>query len=245
MRILQLSDTHFLKDPQQIFWDINPYQTLSKIITHIKNNEKPDLLLLTGDLSQDDTPQSYQHLSNLISSLNINTYFIPGNHDILPVMEQFFNGDYIYPAKLIYLNHWAVILLNSTEPGKISGVLSSAELKFLRDSLQKTQNYRVIIALHHHPILLNTELMDKYSLENNQEFLQMIREFPHVKLVLFGHVHQAFNQEIKGIHFLACPSTWIQFLPGAKDLQFDPLAPGYRWIELHEQDFSTGIIRVD
>jgi Icc protein len=245
INILQISDTHLLKDPSGELWGTKPYPNFSKIIKHIKNNFfRPDLVLLTGDLSQDSTPESYQHLVNTLAGFSAKIYFVPGNHDVLTVMQQVFQNSSILFDKLIYLNSWAIILLNSVAIGKVSGVLSPQELTFLESSLEKTRHLKTIVALHHHPVTIQSQLMDQYILENREEFLKIIYNKPQVKIVLFGHVHQVFETCINKIAFLSCASSFAQFPTGAANFVIDPLPPAYRWLQLTEKSFSTGIFRL-
>ena len=77
----------------------------------------PDLLLLTGDLSQDETPESYQRLVSLIAPLGIPAYWIPGNHDNIPVMAEILNQPPLSPEKSWMLGNWQFLLLSSVEAG--------------------------------------------------------------------------------------------------------------------------------
>jgi len=50
--------------------------------------------------------------------------------------------------------------------------------------------------------------------------------------VLWGHVHQAFEGERRGVRLLATPSTCAQFLPESDDFAVDHRPPAYRLLEL-------------
>lgn len=60
---------------------------LLNVIHHVRKNQaiKSDLLLLTGDLSQDESMHSYLKLRELIEGLLIPTYWIQGNHDNIEI----------------------------------------------------------------------------------------------------------------------------------------------------------------
>lgn len=61
-----------------------------------------------------------------------------------------------------------------------------------------------------------------------------------------GHIHQEFDRQRGPLRLLASPSTCVQFAPGSSDFTLDRLAPGYRWLRLHDDGrLETGISRVD
>jgi 3',5'-cyclic-AMP phosphodiesterase len=45
-------------------------------------------------------------------------------------------------------------------------------------------------------------------------------------------VHQALDQFINGVRFMASPATCTQFLPRSADFALDARPPGYRVLEL-------------
>jgi Icc protein len=139
---------------------------------------------------------------------------------------------------------WRIILLNSLKQGAVSGELATCELDFLKQQLDQHQK-SILIALHHHPVPVASKMIDQYPLENATELWDIVSNYPQVKLILSGHVHQEFRQRVGHVEVLTCPSTCMQFAPHAEKLQFDSLAPGYRWIELQPQGaYQTGIVRI-
>ncbi|MOA49871.1 3',5'-cyclic adenosine monophosphate phosphodiesterase CpdA [compost metagenome] len=73
----------------------------------------------------------------------------------------------------------------------------------------------------------------------------MIERFPQVKAMLWGHIHQEFDQLREQVRLLASPSTCVQFAPGSEEFQVDRSAPGYRWLRLHADGLlETGVSRV-
>ncbi|EKD73680.1 MAG: hypothetical protein ACD_45C00220G0001, partial [uncultured bacterium] len=66
----------------------------------------------------------------------------------------------------------------------------------------------------------------------------------HVKTVICGHVHQAFEKKIGNVMLYAAPSTCIQFKPGETNFALDPIPPGYRWLHFYKDGhIKTGIER--
>lgn len=244
--VLQISDTHLMADNNELVKGVNTYQSFCAIMDFIKSQYQQVILLLTGDLSNDGSLASYQTLKRLIDFYQFPVYCIPGNHDDLTNMAILQESKFVSTHKTFELSGWQFILLNSQLENEVSGKLSTQELTFLKQELinNQSKNKNIIICLHHHPISIQSELMDVIMLENHAEFNALIQQFSEVKIVLYGHVHQENEQTIQHITYLGCPSTCAQFLPGMKEFALDTLPPGFRWITLSENHWESGITRL-
>jgi Icc protein len=244
--VAQITDTHLFADPHQEKKGVVTAQSLQSVLERIEQLQpQPDLLLLTGDLSQDETPESYQYLQSVVSPLAIPTYWIPGNHDDLLLMEQILNQSPIFPHKSFQQGGWQFILLNSTVPGCVYGELSRSSLEWLDVQLQNSNQLPTLIALHHPPLPVNSAWMDNISLQNSDELLTILDRYPQIRLVIFGHIHQEFERKRQGIHYLGTPSTGFQFAPNLQEFQLDNLPPGFRLFKLYPDGrWETQIKRV-
>jgi Icc protein len=54
-----------------------------------------------------------------------------------------------------------------------------------------------------------------------------------VRGLVWGHVHQALDEQRGGLTLMSTPSTCFQFVPRRDDFAIDYVAPGYRQIRLH------------
>ena len=67
-----------------------------------------------------------------------------------------------------------------------------------------------------------------------------------VRLAIFGHVHQAYDNTHNGIQIVGTPSTCRQFKPHSDEFAVDDRPPAYRRIELFaDGHFSTELIWVE
>lgn len=245
--VAQLTDTHLFATPEQEMMGVKTAETFQQVLEHLKKlTPQPDILLLTGDLSQDETPESYQYLKNKLSPLKIPTYWLPGNHDHLLTLQQNLTGNPFDPEKSFQVGSWQFILLNSVIPGQTDGKLSATQLTGLDETLQKTSNLPTVVALHHHPLPIDSALMDQYGLQNASEFLSLISCYPQVKLVVFGHIHQEFNQKYQGVDYLGTPSTCLQLLPRQSEIVTHQTPPGFRLFYLKaDGTWTTEVNRVN
>ena len=245
LTIAQITDTHLFRETTAEFRGVNTYQSFIAVVEKLRQiSPSPDLLLLTGDLSQDETKESYQILGDHLESLAVPIYSIAGNHDNLQLMEQVLVNQPFSREKYLNLADWQIILLNSAVSGQVAGYLSPETLSYLKTKLSQF-NRPTLISLHHHPVEINSEWMDEYKVQNNRKFLEIITGYPQVKIVLFGHIHQEFDSYQNGIRYLGTPSTCIQFQPNNYDLAMDEFKPGFRLLTLlNNGEFDTKVIRV-
>ncbi len=82
INLIQITDTHLLACKKDKFKEINPFQSLKDTLKHIELSDwQPDLILATGDLSQDGSINSYEHFFGLLQNSALQVLFIPGNND--------------------------------------------------------------------------------------------------------------------------------------------------------------------
>lgn len=243
--IAQLTDTHLFANEFQEMLNCPTGQSFRSVVERVNSwVPRPDILLLTGDLSQDETPESYEQLRSLLTPLEIPTYWIPGNHDNLPTMQAILRDQWISPIRSFQRQGWQVILLSSLVPGCVDGELSTEDLGWLDRQLEAVR-LPTLVALHHPPIAIASEWMDGIGLRNSEALYEVLDRHPQVKIVLFGHIHQEFVGERNGVTYLGSPSTCVQFKPLRREFTVDELQPGFRLLKLDpDGQFATQVERV-
>lgn len=243
--LVQLSDSHLFAEAQGALLGMNTRQSLETVIDLVLA-EQPniDFILASGDISQDGSVESYEAFRDLSARIAAPVRWFPGNHDELPQMEQVAQqGDLMQP--IIDVAQWRVTLLDSAVPGSVPGFLAQSQLELLEKSLSEAPDRHHLVSLHHHPVSIGCEWMEPIGLRNAEAFFAVLDRFPRVRAVLWGHVHQEFDQMRNCVRLLASPSTCIQFAPGSLDFKVDTAAPGYRWLRLHDDGrLETGVSRV-
>lgn len=240
--IAQVTDCHLPADPQQEYRGINPHENLKALLQKVKAL-KPDLLLATGDLSEDGSRASYEALEQFLSPLGVPVFALPGNHDDAELLAETFPGSPIDMLSISYHGPWQIIRLNSALPGIPEGRLGEQTLAELESFLQNHQDRPQLIAVHHQPVSIGSPWIDKYRLFSPEPFLQIIDQYPGIKAVVWGHVHQVFEAERKGTAMLGSPSSAINSLPGVQKFTADPAGPACRWLELTKDGaLRTGLI---
>lgn len=203
----------------------------------------PDLLLATGDLSEDGSRASYLAMQKLFKPLGVPVLALPGNHDDAAQLAEAFPGSPVDTIGVSEYSPWQIVRLNSCVPGKHDGHLSERVLLELEDFLECNAHSPLLISVHHQPICIGSPWIDKYRLFDSEEFLCLVDRHPNVKAVVWGHIHQAFETDRNGTAMLGGPSSAINALPGAQKFTPDSIGPACRWLELREdKTLLSGII---
>ena len=245
IEVVQLSDPHFYADKAGGLYGLNSRDAFNDVVAGVIKNPV-DLSLLTGDLVHDETEAGYALLKESLSMLECPVYCLPGNHDNAEFMAKAFNQTAFSCAKIIEQGNWLVVMLSSQVPGEVGGCLSDDEIVFFNDVLSKNKDKHTLVCLHHHPVVIGSKWLDQIGLVNSDQFFGIIADHPQVKAVLWGHVHQEFDEVRAGVRLLSCPSTCVQFKPKQSKFKLDSLAQGYRWLKLYKDGFlETGVKRLE
>src|SRR3990167_1126571 len=240
IRVVQISDIHLFADKHAALLGVKTEESFQVIIDMLhKQSPRPDFIILSGDLTQDFSEATYRRLAEKLRTLSLPIYCIPGNHDDPKVMARVYPLDTILADKHIVKNNWHIILLDSHKPGAVEGYLHPSQLDFMQACLKQYPEHHAIIVFHHQPFSVGCTWLDNLGLKNADEFWAILMQYPQVRSVLFGHVHQEHNKKHLGMQCYSAPSTCIQFKKHSDNFALEKLPPGYRWLEL----FSNGAIQ--
>ncbi len=231
--VVQITDSHLFAQTDRVLLGINTQNSLEAVLDLVRHEvPQPDLILATGDLSQDGSQTSYQRYQQQLGTLGAPVYSLPGNHDLGQVM-----ADSLYPGwsadKLIDLAGWRIVLLDSHIDHKVGGALADTELRFLEQVLTEAPETPTLVCLHHQPVPMGSAWIDRIGVADSQPFFALLDQHPQVRCVLWGHVHQSFDSHRNRVRLLATPSTCVQFTPQSQDFAVDERQPGYRELRLY------------
>lgn len=242
--LVQITDCHLGSRANESLLGMNTDQSLRDVLTEIQHADAPDMILVSGDISNDGGPVSYARFLSIVEEYfpGVPLAWLPGNHDEPENML-------VAGSHPIELNHhtgdWHFILLDSRIPREEGGRIGPAELARLERELEAHPISPTAVFLHHQAVKVGSAWVDEYVLEDQSAFFDIIDRFPQVKFISWGHVHQEFFQLRKGVSLFATPSTCVQFLPKADHFQIDTRVPGYRRYALGPDGrFETEVSRV-
>lgn len=243
--LVQLSDSHLFAAADGKLLGMNTHDSLQRVIERVLDEQPQiDLILASGDLSQDGSLASYQRFRQLHEQIPAPARWFAGNHDALPAMQAACaDSDLLQP--IIDLGNWRIILLDTSIPGAVPGYCSAEQLALLEQALQTAGERHVLVSFHHHPVSIGCRWMEPIGIRNPEALFAVIDRYAQVRALLWGHIHQEFDQLRNGVRLLASPSTCVQFAPGSEEFQVDQEAPGYRWLRLHADGrLDTAVSRV-
>ena len=93
VRLLQITDTHLFASAEGRLLAVRTAESLAAVLEQVQANEHPyEVILATGDLSQDHSPESYQRFASMMAPLGRPIYWLPGNHDDSPLMTEYLHA---------------------------------------------------------------------------------------------------------------------------------------------------------
>jgi len=246
-RVVQISDCHLFASTDGRLLGLNTEDSLKLVLERVAR-EQPhiDVILATGDLSQDGSTAAYDRFRQHLTRFNAPSYWLQGNHDLTSPMVNSLGGRSHLSPCLIEQGDWRIIMLNSSVEHEVPGKFQASELAFLREALEKTRGHHTMVCLHHHPVPMGCAWLDTQVVKNATDFWAVIDSVDHVRAVVWGHVHQESDQLRGKVRLLSVPSTCVQFKPQSSDFAIDDVAPGYRWFDLYADGrIETVVSRVE
>ncbi len=236
LRLIQITDTHLYHDPRAVLLGLNTQESFEKIVNLIASNRgSPDVVIGTGDIAQDASVESYRRFATIVSRLDAPFYWVPGNHDSRSVMLSIEEYTHAFDTQRIFGN-WQILMLDTSSPGNVHGVLSDQELQRLQHQLTSLPAgvEHTMLCLHHNPVPGTASWMSDIGLKNADALLAILAQHgASVRAVVYGHIHQALDFYHQGLRFFCTPSTCIQFKPYVEEFTLDMQAPAYRWFDLY------------
>ena len=187
--------------------NIGAYST-AKIIEKLN----PDLVLVAGDLIYND---NYDLYDSSWGSFKEKTYPSRGNHDNLPIFDEYWGPDKAATANRnnysfnSYDNNWHFIAINSnvcnTKKGAEGCDASSETYSWLKKDLEINHGKNVL-AYWHHPryssLGIEPNQDDHYDNDFMDPIWKLLVEY-RVDIVVTGHLHtyERYNQKTDGIRY--------------------------------------------
>ena len=156
--VYQLTDTH-LFDPAVggAFNGIDSNASFCSVLGGAACSGKPDLVVISGDLSHDRSVGSYAFLSERINAVfgaTVPCLVQAGNHDEADTMSDFFPHRTCSMARYYQLDNWLIYLLDSngaTEEAWI-GHVSEPALDDLSAAATIEGVEHLVVFMHHNPV---------------------------------------------------------------------------------------------
>lgn len=249
MLLCQISDLHIRAPGLISYGVVDCAAMLARCVAEVlRLPQRPDVVVITGDLTDIGAPEEYAHLRTLLSLLPMPVYLMPGNHDDREALRISF-PDHAYlrqwlPYVQYAIDDWPLrlVAIDTVIPGEAGGRLCAERLGWLERTLAAKPDKPTLVLMHHPPFATLIGHMDGMGLESNQEFENIIRKNPQVERILCGHLHRLIQARFAGTVASTCPSPAHQVaLDLAPDTEgrFKMEPPAF---QLHAWRRDTGVI---
>lgn len=203
------------------------------MLAHYRAGEwRADVVVVTGDLIQDDSAAAYQNFCHLLGDLELPVYCVPGNHDVRDLMQTATSQAPFHYCESYETDDWLFVGVDSCVNERAGGFITNSEFDRVDAAIQASAAAHVMLYLHHPMVALGSRWLDSVGMDNGAEALQRFSASGKVRLAIFGHVHQDFVAEHAGLTIMATPSTCSQFASGSAEFAIADSPPAYRRIEL-------------
>ncbi|MGB3614811.1 MAG: metallophosphoesterase [Elainellaceae cyanobacterium] len=218
-----------------------------------------DVLLLSGDLTQHGEIDNHAWLSHRLSQLPYPVYVIPGNHDIITTQGSdttvsadafrhyygaygYADADQLYYTRVI-APQVRLVGLNSVffqgEEQTYAGRLDDAQLRWLVEVLEASENELVMVMVHHNvvehlPGQAKSHLGQRYMLQNAPELLDILSRYG-VQLIFTGHLH------VQDVAQASYPQPIYDIATGSTVSYPHP----FRIMEYHETASGVGQLQIE
>lgn len=231
LRILHLSDTHLTGDGALHQGSTDTTAALDAVLASAEGVPDVGLVVVSGDVSEDGTPESYtilrERLVRWAERHGAALVTVPGNHDLREGFRQVLaNGhvlgeggrpvmhtlEYLPPSVPVsgssVVAGRRIVTLDTSVPGAGYGFVAEEALGRLRAALAEPEpdGCGSVVVLHHPPMAAPTALHDALRLRNPDALADVLRG-SDVRLVLGGHQHHHATGWFAGVPVLVAPAV--------------------------------------
>ncbi len=208
MLIAQLTDTHIRVPGSLAYGVVDTAAYLERAVAHLRAlMPQPDVVIVTGDLTDFDQPEEYARFRALTAGLPMPVFAVPGNHDssaglraAFPELAARAGGGAGDKLNYVVEGHPVrVVMLDSSVPGKPHGELGPDGLAWLEAQLAAAPARPTLVALHHPPFLTGIVHMDVQNLRDAQALEAVLKRHRQVLALVCGHVHRSVITRFGGV----------------------------------------------
>ena len=205
MKIIHLSDIHISSSNFHKEWGMR--------VVDFVNSQAPDLLVITGDLTNEGHIHEFEMWQEYFSLFKIGKCIIvPGNHDAKNDGWEIFE-ELIGPRHPVFENGEIVVQgIDSSEPDIDDGNVGRHNYPQIRKTMSAKGKVKIVM-LHHHLIPIPGTGRERQIPSDAGDVLELIKNCG-VHLVLSGHRHRNWIWNLEGTYFITCATSTSRRLKG-------------------------------
>lgn len=237
IKIVHLSDIHF----SEAYYMPEIADSMLQII----NESSPDIVIITGDLTENWFAAEYNGAKNFIDKIECkNKVIVPGNHDSKNAGYLFFEDIFKARSSSGYFGDVTVIGLDSSQPELDDGHIGRENYGWI-ESTFSTGSFKVF-ALHHHLIPIPKTGRGNNVLVDAGDVLELL-DRSGVNLVLCGHWHIPWVWRLNDMFIISAGTVCSSKIRGKTSQCYNlieletPESECTRWHLRITRVFSSGI----
>ena len=222
MLIVQISDPHVFAKGELMEGRVDTARGLRAALG-IATRLDPDLILMTGDLVNDGAAEQYEHLHEILATVEATTMLVAGNHDDRSLLRALIaelpravtprpddgSGRIEYDHReFVETGGPRLIVVDTVVTGNHHGCIDEDQLADLSTRLVADET--TLIAQHHPPYRSGIDFMDAFGLQGGQAEIDLLQEHPEVLAVLTGHLHRHAVHVDRNVTMVTAPSSAAQ-----------------------------------
>jgi 3',5'-cyclic AMP phosphodiesterase CpdA len=244
MIIAQISDTHIdldgPKGPARLGY-------LERCVADINRLDPlPDVVIHTGDLSQNGKPAEYEAARQVVGALRCPLHVTAGNRDDRAAIREAFPADrYLlpdtpfvqycvddYPVRLIAVD----TLSEKSNQGDFCKIRADG----LRAALTEEREKPTVVFMHHPPFEVRESdyPVQFASWDGVERMSRALEGLSHVVGMFCGHTHRNAAGEVGGVPVSSMPSVAVDLRLG----QYPAALDGVPVYKLHRVDAELGVV---
>ena len=181
MLLIQISDIHVGSQFQPKVFD----QVVNEV-----DNLKPDVIVITGDLTNEGLIKEYKECKKLVSKLKAKKIItISGNHDYRNTGYLAFKKYFPFESVNNLSKDIVLVTIGTARPDRNEGEVGYRQNLWLERTMKKYKDKVKILAMHHHLVGIPDTGADRLTITDAGDILRTLVS-TKVDLVLCGHKHR-------------------------------------------------------
>jgi Icc protein len=225
--LVQLSDLHVGGSEN----GADPIPRLEAVIEAVGGlPNRPDAVVVTGDLTDDGAEGNYRIARELLERLDAPLHVLPGNHDDRGRIRAALDlpGEGEEPVNYsVDIGELRLVILDSNVPGRDPGSYDADRLDWLDRDLAAQPERPTLLAVHHPPLATGIAEWDAINLDRRdcEALGEVVARHPQLRAIVGGHLHRIAASTLSGCPVLAAPSTYLQVLPNYRHDEIEWVDP--------------------
>jgi 3',5'-cyclic AMP phosphodiesterase CpdA len=212
MLIAQMTDIHIGFAPGEEPEELNHSRFRAALERLLEGPNRPDMLVLTGDITDHGDRESFARTVALLANLPFPVWPLVGNHDtregLLRAFPQVLAAEGGFVHSVLEQEGLRIVLLDTIEPGRHGGAFCEARRAWLAARLDEAPDTPTLIFMHHPPVVSGIDWMDPDPGEGwVQRLGEALEGRRNVLAIHCGHLHRPLATSFRGIPLHVTPSV--------------------------------------